>query len=135
MKKYLVIGNPIDHSLSPLLHNYWIKKNKIEAIYEKKLITENEIEKIISLLKSKKLNGINVTVPFKKKVVSFMDSLTEEANETQSVAVTVPTDTSNSSTMNVEDDVNTGAVVSTTLTVLVAVPAFPEASVEVYVIV
>ena len=47
MKKYLVIGNPIDHSLSPLLHNYWIK-NKIEAIYEKKLITENEIEKIIS---------------------------------------------------------------------------------------
>ena len=85
MKKYLVIGNPIDHSLSPLLHNYWIKKNKIEAIYEKKLITENEIEKIISLLKSKQLNGINVTVPFKKKVVSFMDSLTDEANETQSV--------------------------------------------------
>ena len=85
MKKYLVIGNPIDHSLSPLLHNYWIKKNKIEAIYEKKLITENEIEKIISLIKSKKLNGINVTVPFKRKVVSFMDSLTEEANETQSV--------------------------------------------------
>ena len=85
MKKYLVIGNPIDHSLSPLLHNYWIKKNKIEAIYEKKLITENEIEKILSLLKSKQLNGINVTVPFKKKVVSFMDSLTEEANETQSV--------------------------------------------------
>ncbi len=85
MKKYLVIGNPIDHSLSPLLHNYWIKKNKIEAIYEKKLIIENEIEKIISLLKSKKLNGINVTVPFKNKVVPFMDSLTEEANETQSV--------------------------------------------------
>ncbi len=36
MKKYLVIGNPIEHSLSPKLHNYWIKKNKINAFYDKK---------------------------------------------------------------------------------------------------
>ena len=32
MKKYLVIGNPIEHSLSPKLHNYWLKKNKIVGI-------------------------------------------------------------------------------------------------------
>ena len=37
-KKFLVIGNPIDHSLSPKLHNYWIKKYKIDAVYEKKLL-------------------------------------------------------------------------------------------------
>ena len=36
MKKYLVIGNPIDHSLSPKLHNYWLKENNIDGIYEKK---------------------------------------------------------------------------------------------------
>ena len=36
MKKYLVIGNPIGHSLSPKLHNYWIKENNLDAIYEKK---------------------------------------------------------------------------------------------------
>tara|TARA_B100000902_G_C26730433_1_gene631112 strand:+ start:193 stop:312 length:120 start_codon:yes stop_codon:yes gene_type:complete len=36
MKKYLVIGNPIDHSLSPKIHNFWLKENNIEAIYEKK---------------------------------------------------------------------------------------------------
>ena len=42
IKKFLVIGNPIQHSLSPDLHNYWIKKNKINASYEKKLIQENE---------------------------------------------------------------------------------------------
>ena len=36
MKKYLVIGNPIDHSLSPLLHNYWIKKHNIDGNYDKK---------------------------------------------------------------------------------------------------
>ena len=40
MKKYLVIGNPIEHSLSPKLHNHWIKKNNIDAIYEKKNLNE-----------------------------------------------------------------------------------------------
>ena len=85
MKKYLVIGNPIDHSLSPILHNYWFKKNKISAIYEKKLIIESEIERIISKLRSKELSGVNVTVPYKNKIISFMDYLTKEAKETKSV--------------------------------------------------
>ena len=35
MKKYFVIGNPINHSLSPKLHKYWLKENKIDANYEK----------------------------------------------------------------------------------------------------
>ena len=43
MKKFLVIGNPIKHSLSPRLHNYWLKKNNIQGIYHKKLIQEQEI--------------------------------------------------------------------------------------------
>ena len=51
MKKYLVIGNPVEHSLSPQLHNYWLKKNNIKAIYEKKLIKISEIQEIISQLK------------------------------------------------------------------------------------
>ena len=46
MKKYLVIGNPIEHSLSPKLHNYWIKKNKIDAFYDKKLLNEKDIEAV-----------------------------------------------------------------------------------------
>ena len=45
MKKYFVIGNPIDHSLSPKLHNYWMKENNINAVYDKKLIKEDGIEK------------------------------------------------------------------------------------------
>ena len=36
IKKYLVIGNPIEHSLSPKLHNYWFNKNNIKAVYDKK---------------------------------------------------------------------------------------------------
>ena len=42
MKKFCVIGNPIDHSLSPKLHNFWFKKNRIEAIYEKKFLKESK---------------------------------------------------------------------------------------------
>ena len=67
MKKYLVIGNPIEHSLSPQLHNHWIKVNKINAVYEKKKINQNEIKDLIRDVKDKKISGINVTVPLNKK--------------------------------------------------------------------
>ena len=85
MKKYLVIGNPIDHSLSPKLHNYWIKENNIDAIYDKKKLDENELKSIIFQVKEEKIRGINITVPFKKAVIPFLDELSREANETQSV--------------------------------------------------
>ena len=68
IKKFLVIGNPIQHSLSPDLHNYWIKKNKINASYEKKLIQENELKKFISDIKEENIHGANITVPFKNKI-------------------------------------------------------------------
>ena len=85
MKKFLVIGNPIEHSLSPKLHNYWIKNNNINAVYDKQKLIENDLERIISQVREKKINGINVTVPFKKAVISYLDELTVEANKTQSV--------------------------------------------------
>ncbi len=85
MKKYLVIGNPVEHSLSPKLHNHWIKENNLNAIYEKKQINENNIKNIIEEVKNEKINGINVTVPFKKTVIPFLDQLTPPASEAQSV--------------------------------------------------
>ena len=74
MKKYLVIGNPINHSLSPKLHNYWFKKNNIDAIYEKKKINDAEIKNLILDIKKGNIFGINVTVPFKKKIIPFFYS-------------------------------------------------------------
>ncbi len=85
MKKYLVIGNPIEHSLSPKIHNYWFKKNNINAVYEKKLVKRDEIQQLIERLKNKEIDGINITVPFKKAVIPFLDQLTTEASITQSV--------------------------------------------------
>ena len=77
IKKYLVIGNPIEHSLSPELHNFWIKKNNIKAIYDKKKISEDELKNIIFEVKKEKINlkkdfyvftGSTVgVVPFKGK--------------------------------------------------------------------
>ena len=85
MRKYLVIGNPIEHSLSPKLHNFWIKENNIDAIYEKKKINDDEIFNLISQVREKKIHGINVTVPFKKTIISFIDNLSQESEYTQSV--------------------------------------------------
>ena len=64
MKKYLVIGNPIEHSLSPKLHNYWIKKNNLDVIYEKKQPKESDIEGIITEIKNEIIYGINIKLKF-----------------------------------------------------------------------
>ena len=85
MKKYLVIGNPIEHSLSPKLHNYWFKKNNINAVYDKKQIEEQNIKEIISEMRNGKIDGINITVPFKQLIIPFVDELSSEAEESQSV--------------------------------------------------
>ncbi len=84
-KKFLVIGNPIEHSLSPKLHNYWIKKNNLEASYDKKLLKQDEIKQLIFDVREEKIHGINVTVPFKKTVIPFLDKLSDEAKNSQSV--------------------------------------------------
>ena len=55
MKKYFVIGNPINHSFSPKLHNFWIKKNNIKAFYDKKKIEESELKQIFTEIKKEKI--------------------------------------------------------------------------------
>ena len=85
MKKYLVIGNPIDHSLSPKLQNWWLKENNINAVYDKIKLEEHEIKNFIQDIKNQKIAGCNVTVPFKKTVIPFLDRLSPEAEQTQSV--------------------------------------------------
>jgi shikimate dehydrogenase len=71
MKKFLVIGNPIEHSLSPKLHNYWIKSNGIKAIYEKKKLNEDELEHIVLQIKKKKLMALMLLCHSKKPSYLF----------------------------------------------------------------
>jgi shikimate dehydrogenase len=86
MKKYLVIGNPIDHSLSPQIHNYWMKKHLlVNSIYEKRALEEKDLKNLIKEIREDKIIGVNVTVPFKNLIIPFLDDLDTVAKETQSV--------------------------------------------------
>ena len=84
-KKYAIIGNPITHSMSPILHNYWFKKYNIDAEYSLLDINEKDIKDVISKIRNKELNGLNVTLPFKQKVITFVDQVINDAKETNSV--------------------------------------------------
>ena len=66
MKKFAVIGNPINHSLSPLMHESIFKQIGLKASYEKIQIKPFELEKFV---RSNKLDGYNVTIPYKNKFV------------------------------------------------------------------
>jgi len=86
MQKYLVIGNPIEHSLSPLIHNYWMKKYKlIDSIYEKKKVEKKDLKDIIDQVKIGQIKGVNITVPFKKEIIDLLDRVQGDALLTQSV--------------------------------------------------
>ena len=84
-KKFAIIGKPISHSLSPILHNYWFKKYNIDASYSSMEIEENEISDVIKKIKNREIYGINVTLPYKKKVIPFLDRLINDAEKTSSV--------------------------------------------------
>ena len=86
MKKYLVIGNPIEHSFSPLIHNYWMKKYRlVNSVYEKRKVEEKDLKNIVNEIRNDEIAGINVTVPFKKLIIPFLDGLDDFAKKTQSV--------------------------------------------------
>ena len=84
-KKFLVIGNPIKHSLSPQLHQYWFGKNKIDSEYKKLKIDQKQIKKILDKIRKKQIEGINVTIPFKNSVIKYLDILEGDAKKTSSV--------------------------------------------------
>ena len=85
MKKFLVIGSPIKHTLSPKLHNFWIKKNNVNAIYGKLETHKSDLNELCENLKQGKLDGLNVTVPFKKEIIPYINVLSGNALRTKSV--------------------------------------------------
>ena len=85
MKKFFVIGNPIQHSLSQELHSFWFEEKKNNASYEKKLLEKEGVKEIIKDVKNNLIEGLNVTVPYKNLVIQYLDELSPEAERTQSV--------------------------------------------------
>ncbi len=73
MKKYLVVGNPIEHSLSPKIHNFWLKKHNIDAIYEKEKLDLSNLKKLVSRVRDGEIDGVNITTPFKNSIIQHLD--------------------------------------------------------------
>ena len=79
MKHFAVIGSPIEHSLSPILHNWVFKKLNLQAEYEKMRIEKQELPDIIQKIKKGQLDGINVTIPHKENIMNFLDEINPRA--------------------------------------------------------
>ena len=79
MEKYLVMGNPIEHSQSPFIHQFFSKQTGIEYGYGRLLVPLGEFDKTASHFFSNGGRGANVTVPFKEDAFRFVDKLTDRA--------------------------------------------------------
>ncbi len=74
-----IIGKPIKHSLSPILHEFWMKEHKIESAYNIYEIDKDNIAFFLKTLKKKNINGLNVTIPYKSEVIKFLDHVEKNA--------------------------------------------------------
>ena len=84
-KHFGIIGNPISHSLSPVLHEYWFKKYDIDADYSILKSTDEHLPSEISKIRDGDLSGLNVTLPFKQKSLNYVDKAVNDAELTGSV--------------------------------------------------
>ena len=75
-KKFAIIGRPVKHSLSPILHNYWFEKYKIDAKYSIIETKDDDLTDVVNKVKNKDLYGINITLPYKQKIVPHCNELT-----------------------------------------------------------
>ena len=77
--KLFVIGKPIKHSRSPTIHNFWIEKYSLNASYGKLEVDKTEIKNLIQQVRNGKIQGLNITIPYKKIMKDFVDEVEESA--------------------------------------------------------
>ncbi|GEN84659.1 shikimate dehydrogenase (NADP(+)) [Sporosarcina luteola] len=86
MKKwYAVIGDPIEQSMSPAMHDEWFQENGIDASYLPIHVKADHLENAIESLKRLGCSGWNVTVPHKSAIIPFIDKLDESARRMNAV--------------------------------------------------
>ena len=81
IKKYGVIGDPIEHSLSPIIHKEFSDHFGIQLQYEKYLVKDNQLSDFINQSKSSFWAGLNLTIPHKIKAIDCVDELDLSAIE------------------------------------------------------
>ena len=83
--KLFVIGKPIKHSRSPIIHNFWIEKYSLNASYNKLEINQTEIKDLVQEVREDKIRGFNVTIPYKKVMIDFVDEVEESAHKSKAI--------------------------------------------------
>jgi shikimate dehydrogenase len=74
-----VIGSPIAHSRSPLLHGYWLKRYGIKGHYIPMDIAQTDLKAALEMLPRLGFVGLNVTIPHKETMLSIADVVTDRA--------------------------------------------------------
>ena len=72
MKHFAIIGNPVEHSLSPIMHQWVYDNLKIDAQYKKFKTEESELLQIVQKMKNGEFDGINITIPYKEKIIDYL---------------------------------------------------------------
>lgn len=80
IKRFAVVGNPINHSLSPFIHDAFGRQLKITLQYDRILSSINDFADVIRSFFDGGGSGLNITVPFKEKAFSLMHNLTPRAS-------------------------------------------------------
>ncbi len=74
MKRACVIGWPVEHSRSPLIHRYWLKQYGIDGAYEKEAVRPEELARFLGSLEAHGYAGANVTLPHKEAALRLAAS-------------------------------------------------------------
>ncbi|MFC0284471.1 shikimate dehydrogenase [Camelimonas abortus] len=77
--KACVIGDPVAHSRSPIIHNYWLREAGIAGVYERQRVTAGELADFLGRIRAGEYAGCNVTVPHKEAAASLVDRRTPTA--------------------------------------------------------
>jgi shikimate dehydrogenase len=85
MNRVTVIGYPIAHSRSPLIHGYWLKKHGIPGIYEKQQVKPQDLAAFFQDIRNGNPIGTNVTLPHKENALELIDEPDERARRIGSV--------------------------------------------------
>jgi len=74
-----VIGNPIAHSKSPLLHGHWLRTYGLPGHYVPLHVESEDLEETLRLLPRMGFVGVNITIPYKERVIEIADKVTDRA--------------------------------------------------------
>ena len=85
-KKFGIVAEKLGHSLSPTIHNYWLKQNRIIATYQKKELKPTQIDQFINKFKKDNQHlGFNVTIPYKETFFQYCNKVSNRAKKIKSI--------------------------------------------------